>query len=349
MVSEKSTRGGRDLIIDFMRYAAVFMMMFAHASMVLSVGSFPNSVLRDLGNFICFALFLFCFGAALGFKARKNMDHPLRWRKAGKRVLIVYIAYVIISAVIYLDREPGNPRLLLDFVLLQSFPAYGEFLLAFILFLLLFAVFREVIIRHIACSLTRVASVGVGIFILGTLLANIQFEPLKQVFSLLWGYENVYSFPVMQYMPVFLLGVYYALHGHVNRKFKSSQFALIICAGVLLVLILLLIGGMQFTRWPPNALFVTGNIVGVIAFLFVARLVLALLTREKICNYVQIVSLYSIQLVALHIVVFFGLHWLGVKGLPFLPISLTILLTALPVLVSRARSYYGSKTTEKNK
>jgi len=169
----------------------------------------------------------------LAYLGREKLPWKRILRTAGK----CYVAFVVSGfAYRFLVDGEASLRGLFRIILLRDIPGYSEFLMSFSLVILLSAVALP-FIRRFTRSLGNLLPPGA------------HYDP---VIGLFIGGTGFAYFPVLHYLPFFLLGVFWARRGF---RFKFTLFIYsAVCAVVFFLLLALNIG---IRRFPPSVLWVS--------------------------------------------------------------------------------------------
>lgn len=209
----------RDYSIDFMKGLLVIGMIFAHVIQFLGKWNILTSEISYFFNCITFSGFVFCFGYVF-YIAYLSKTLKVKW----KRILITFfktlIAFYIsgISYCIYFKQNiTGN--WLGRILILEQIPSYSQFILSFALFSLIGFIFfipLQKLLEHKWLTLV------IGIILLFTTFIPYQKITCTQL-GLLIGTKKFSAFPVLQYFPLWLAGIFFAKY-----KIKWNRNILII-------------------------------------------------------------------------------------------------------------------------
>lgn len=269
----------RDLRIDVTKGLLTVGMVFAHVVQLLGEGDVPALGWFSLAtNLVSFSGFMFCFGYVywLAYLSRP----VLPWASVGKTALKCYAAYVISGVacrVLYVQHTP-TLEVLLSVATVRDLPGYSEFLCSFAVVTALAAVLRPAVYWATG-DVRRLAVVTLGA-VLPTLVTVPDGDPLVGV---LIGGERLSYFPVVQYAPLFLWGVWSARHGGLVLRFQG-----LCAAGVVVGLFVALLQGLEMPigRFPPSVVWLAGS-----AGLFYLYWGLAgVLARLPLCTYLTSVG-----------------------------------------------------------
>lgn len=220
-------------------------MVFSHTVQFLAEN--PNRIfvfISQLTDLVSFSGFLFCFGFATWIAYLQGPQRP--WGRIFRTILKFYVAYIIsgVAFRVLINFSTPGFSLLGNIAALRDTPAYSEFLLAFAVIILLGAVFQRVIV--LSTEHWRYLMAATFICLAFTFIP-IELPYLPLIGQILGG-QGFIAYPAIQYLPLFLLGIYRARSPeHFNRKLTF----LIGMAG-LLFYILLVLSGVPLPRYPPS-------------------------------------------------------------------------------------------------
>ncbi len=287
------SKSNRDLSLDYLRGIAVFLMILAHAIHFFHDGT--NEILRfweGVGNTLCFTTFLFVSGAVTTLAyLKENVD----WKKKSydilKRTAYLLIGYYTIAFVASVPSFSASGWLL-QIVKILSFtevPGFTEFIIPF-LFLSISTIFLHKFYKVISKRFSFAVVAGILTFFIGSVLFTIYApEPYSFWKALFVGSEGVYRFPILQYFPIFALGLWWGnsvnkvrIEGVLNLKSSTlGIFAILIYALLIIITKLYQIPFLDpLNRWPPSVGFLS---IG-IAFIAFSRSIIKNLEKTKILD-----------------------------------------------------------------
>jgi hypothetical protein len=188
-----------------------------------------------------------------------------------------YITFVIsgIASQLFLSSEKISPDLVYRVATIRVIPAYSEFLLSFVVI----TMFGAILKREVDLVTQRWA------FLLAFIAASFAFSFFSQNFSetdplisVFIGSKQFHVFPIMQYLPLFLLGVFTARNTQFFQMRSSLFFSII---GAITLLISALIKA-PITRFPPSVIWILISIG--LVFLYRG---LAMFVSEKFPNTIK--------------------------------------------------------------
>lgn len=261
----------RDVSLDFLRGIAVFFMLLAHSVFFLYAGE--NSLLHLLklvGDTFCFTVFLFVSGTVtyLAYLEKKGQWENSKGRLL-RRSLVILAGYYLV-AIVAVVKDFHFPfsfrwlKILWPILSFQRIPGFTEFLIPLVFFRLLIFPLRKFYL-FILRSPYRVILFSLLIYLAGALVFPLQVvSPLLSWKALLVGQVGWYTFPLLQYFPVFTLGLVWGRwisrkQDLEDKEKRAFQIGLVLS----LVVTFTLVGCTTmeatipalFSRWPPSPLF----------------------------------------------------------------------------------------------
>ena len=203
----KLIKQDRDITLDLMKTLLVLGMITAHVfQLCYSGGSKCIEAFSFFINIVTFSSFMFCFGCSsqLAYLGKYKNRTAVK-QKLGKNFMRLLVCFYI-SGYAYLEFV-GNGINMPDFfkvLLLWRIPGYSEFLLSFaMLNIVVYASFNTLQ----QASVNKCKTGGV---ILISLIAT--FIPYKfiliPIIGTFIGTTKFACFPILQYLPFFLIGIY---------------------------------------------------------------------------------------------------------------------------------------------
>jgi hypothetical protein len=213
--------------LDIVRGGAIVLMLITHSAELLASPRFPWHQVAVLGNLTCYTAFLFVMGTAcaVAYLQQDRLDEATRGRllRRTARILLAYYGAGLVLT-IALNTGVGFQAIFtagLRILTLRTQVAFTEFLLPLALYgLSIWPLWRTY--RWILVHPARPLLVGGAAYTVG-LLAFRLLGPFSAVSwaPLLIGGGN--SFPLLQYLPVFLLGLWVGKEFVVNERERLSR------------------------------------------------------------------------------------------------------------------------------
>lgn len=260
----------RFYILDLVRGVAVFLMLLAHAVYFFHARDSKFLVgIENIGNTFCFVAFLIVSGATTFVSYLcGEQDSASRYRLQ-KRLLVLFFSYYLIALFVLtpsllVANGAGKLKIVFDVLLLRNLPSYTEYIVPFLIYPWLVSVFKP-LFRKISGSVLRLIIVSIIFYALGYALYRLPMPayllPWK---ALIAGSDGFYRFPILQYFPVYLLGMYWgsvlSLRESLKEKRKFVLNLSIAFAGALIIIFYLShYTGWDYAillkRWPPSIFF----------------------------------------------------------------------------------------------
>ncbi|MGB7137602.1 MAG: acyltransferase, partial [Acidobacteriaceae bacterium] len=252
----------RQTQIDLMKGLLVVAMIWGHVGMMLGK---PDSYAWDAFFFVAaagvFSGFFFCYGFAVWWSYFNRPVFPRQ--RMLSAALKCYAAYLISGCAyrILLQGQKPDVHLLLTAGLLVRIPEMSEFLLAFALIILIAALFPAMI-RLATRSPRSFAAFSLVCLALTRLHVPSAWPPIVGLFL---SQPKSDCFPVILYLPLFLMGAFVARHrlpyNRVAAMIAGAVFVMFCVAGVMRHRYV------TPDRFPPNAVWIIGSAAIVYLFL----------------------------------------------------------------------------------
>lgn len=325
----------RNIEIDLMKGSLTLGMIFGHSIQFLNEKSFVMTGLSQLIDLASFSGFLFCFGYA---NWAAYLSKPtLPWPRILQTAFKCYVAFVI-SGLCYrllVDKYPADLKTLCNVLFLNDIPGYSEFLISFSL-ITLFAALLAPALRFFCASAGATLALSV-VFGLTTFLPHEIIYPPQ--IGLFLGGTGFSYFPVLQYFPLFLGGVFFARQ-RIQFNAKWLAFGL----GGTACFVLLTLTKHEPSRFPPSVLWIVCS-MGIVSLYGV----LARGIASRMCGfplkYLNAVGNNVLFYLLISNLVFFTVHDLGIvhtlsaeKTIGFDLVLLLVLLFFQFIIIDLARS-----------
>jgi hypothetical protein len=251
--------------IDFFKGIITIGMILSHVISVMG-NSMPQPIVTVLNTVLqlqSFSAFVFAFGftTQISYFSRQNLD--IR-RVIYAIIRIVSAFYISGIAFLFLIEKKYSFDHILSIITLSFIPILSEFIIAFALILSVAVLLK----RPISWLVQRpIYFVLVNVCLLLSTFLPVQNIQSKHL-GLLVGTSEFAAYPVLQYFPLFLLGIYFASH-----KINSRPLYLVLCTlGIILIEVLLSFWGTP-GRFPPALGWIAGSIPFVLFWYFASRYV----------------------------------------------------------------------------
>lgn len=243
-------RKRRVTYLDTTKGILVLIMVMTHVIQFFGSGALLMNLFSVAGNLVAFSGFLFCFGygSYLSYFGREKTPKARMFKNSLKILIGFYISGI--SYRFFVDKSIDLSGII-NVLLLFDIPGYSEFLLSFFIIILLSAVFP----KQFRMIVTNKVYLAIAI-ILSLTFTYIDYSLIKisQV-GLVLGTTDYSAFPVVQYLPLFLTGSYFAF------KRIGLDWTVVLISVFLLIefaIFSLLRGGLP-SRFPPSAMWIAGS------------------------------------------------------------------------------------------
>lgn len=232
----------RFIQIDYMKGILNIGMIFAHTVQFFSKKN-DFYLISELMNLVCFSGFLFCFGFVSWSSYFSKSNIP--YRSHITVMLKCYLAYVIsgVSYCILVSKELLNSTLVYKVISLENVPGYSEFLIAFVLFALLGLLFSG-FIKLLTKSTVLILITSIACLLINLILTDIKLDSRLELFI---GGRGRSYFPVLQYLPLHLLGIYFSRH-----SIKPSNALNCLALVIISIFLYFEIARIAIVRFPPS-------------------------------------------------------------------------------------------------
>ena len=251
--------------LDLLKTLLVIGMIGAHVVQLITFRAKPEAAMfAEYANLVSFSGFLFAFGIGLGLPKPEGKKRSL-WRQLRPSLLLLLAVYASSFAfALLVDRKKLDAQLITDVLTMQRLFGWSEFLATFFILSLLTLVARPALLAigrnpwlllaaTVACLATTFYSTGAIVPLLPTLVSHTGFA----------------NFPLLCYLPWFLLGIWYGSH-----PVRAWHFVPALAITGYLYWVTLQTG--QFpNRFPPTILWIVGPAAILLAYLWVCRFVAA--------------------------------------------------------------------------
>lgn len=249
--------------LDLFKTMLVWGMITAHCIQLLAFRPRPAAmVISDVVNLITFSGFMFAFGWGLGL----SRGAPKRWWARLKPVVLLALATWVseFAFMALVDKAKLTPELIWNILSFSRLYGWSEFLASFFVLYAVIAVARPALVAigerwylmvpaALACFAASWIVVSRDIPLLATLVGTTHFA----------------SFPILPYLPWFLVGIFYARNPAHPR---AADWVLAAIATALCALWAAYYGEYP-GRFPPTVLWIAGPALLLLLYLVVARVI----------------------------------------------------------------------------
>ncbi len=216
----------REIVIDYLRGFAVALMIITHVIAITFNGSSGNELVKNIGligGIGSFTSFLFISGISSFLSFVKNDDSEAeKIKQKGRRIIaknlqLLGIYYILATFSIFVNTSlysfPPNTgwiETITKTVFFIIVPPFTEFLLALLAFSLSTVFLRKLYRFLLNNPLIGLPFMGAS-FAIGSLIYKVDFgaTELNSIKALFGGHLEYHTFPLFQYLPIFLLGLYF--------------------------------------------------------------------------------------------------------------------------------------------
>lgn len=297
--------------IDLIRAVAIILMVLAHT--IAFIYSGDNKILHffhKFGNTICFTVFLLASGASTYLAYIDSNNWKQKRKNLIRRTFSLLLGYYIVATVSSFNQFDWPPsgnwlETLSSIFIFIKVPGYTEFLVTFIL-LSLVTVFFHKQLKALADNFIILLVFSLLFYFYGSALYHLELDsPALFYKSLFAGHQDWYRFPLFQYLPIFLIGLYIGKilrNKHYEKLLKITALSLVFTlASLLSPTISAFPYSDNFQRWPPTLSFLSlGTSFGLILLMlsnkveYVAKDVFQLLSRNALKIFIWHISILQI-------------------------------------------------------
>ncbi len=249
--------------LDLFKTALIWGMVTTHMVQLITFGP-PRWLagFTEFINLVTFSGFMLAFGLGVGISG-PGRSRPLRQRLTPALLLLAAAWVSSLAFVVLVDRKPLTPELLANLFSLRVLFGWSEFLASFFMLYLVIAIARPWLVRLADNAL--LLAIAIAVCLAATLVTTRIDLPLL---ATLVGSTNYASFPIIPYLPWFLVGI------HLGRRDANPRFlgwALSALATGALLFVLQRTGELP-QRFPPSALWIAGAALPLAVYLGLSRL-----------------------------------------------------------------------------
>lgn len=181
-------------------------MLACHIFIFFCNNTIYTHVFNLVTGLVSFSGFLFCFGYAafLAYFSKTTLPKTKMYSNAFKLLLAFYISG---AAHTYIVDNIYTADALIDIFLLNSLPGFSEFLASFAALMFFVALFSDLIKKIIAHQTYFYLCIALCLSV-----TLFKFSTNTVQLSILIGDAKTPNFAIVQYFPLFILGMYFAKH-----------------------------------------------------------------------------------------------------------------------------------------
>lgn len=264
-----------------------------------------------LGATVCFTAFLFVSGTISGMTIKKGTMTRFRAFMRGFSLLGTYYIVAFLMA-FFKESHPSTIRTTIDILTFRLVPEFTEFILPFVIFPMLVAIGLPILRKNKRNPLFLVA-VSIITFAVASALYKLNWGEgyLVIIKSLLVGEGQLHRFPLLSYLPVYTIGMWWGLRNREDKKHELLLTKNMLLVSVSLYLALLLTGAANWNRWPPSLLFFAYG------FIFIFGVILLhnqLHLHKKAHDIIAFLGHYAISYYVYHLIALLMLELFVISG-----------------------------------
>lgn len=326
----------REKSIDLLKAILVLLMILAHTfQLIMRTDATPidkNNRLIIYINLICFSGFLFCFGysAYIAYLRKDKKDIKLKLLKNIIKLLIAfYISGISYFVIVYRSLDIFK---IAEIFWLLYIPNYSEFLASFMILNLIILIFFNYFKKILENK-----KIFITCIVISLILTCIPYNLMKHPWlSLIIG-RNGICFPILQYMSLFLFGMYFA-------KFKP-RFRISTMLFTLIAFIIFEIGVSNnwnlVGRFPPKILWIVGSYFFIYILYYFSVYICKRYEESNFLNFILFIGRNTlIFLIISNLIIFIFHRYIPYKEVNvFLAINIYIFVTGMCYICSKIKDY----------
>ncbi len=272
MLLYNTTSNNKNIAINIFKAMLMIGAVISHALQILAPAEIEY-IAVEYFNVITFAGFIFSFGYVYEHNySQKKHD----WSFVLKRIKPTLIVFYISAIVFRLCLGPYyGMRTVLKIILLLDIPFFTEYILAFTCTSILYFLGKKYIQKLLEKPWL--------FFIVIVLLFSVSYVPFYKWYpvvtiggksyyihyyiGLLFGAQKVQYFPVVQYFPIFLLGMWFRKY-HVYFSWKIL-FVSTVCSCIFCYYSYII--KQPPSKWPPTFVYIGGSFLAIYVYYVLAQ------------------------------------------------------------------------------
>ena len=259
-----AVRRARADYLDLFKTLLVVGMIVAHVAQLIGFGLKPEMrAYSAYINLVTFSGFMFAFGLGVGLQGPNYRSRSVARKlwPAGLMLVSVYVSSLGFALLV--EGQEITPEMLFDLLTLRWLFGYSEFLATFFVLYLLVAFGRRWLLE-IGQNPAVLLVVG-ALCLYSTLLVVSEVEPVAGALLSNWNYPN---FPLVPYLPWFLLGIFFGL-----RDLTPKPWHLLLAAAITAAFYWVTWTWEEPRRFPPTALWIVGPTFFLLVMLLLCQLI----------------------------------------------------------------------------
>lgn len=334
----QSKKQRREVIVDLARGFAVALMILTHViGLTYDTQNANNSLIYFIGEFggiASFTTFLFLSGVGSYFSILKYPKGEVESIKNAKKkiwsktlkLLIIYYILALLSGFVLTNLYSLPPSIQWAENAIGTFtfmivPPFVEFLPTLMILWLSLIFFRK-FYRYLSENALLALFISALLFLLGQLLYNVTLPSaeLNSIKGLFAGDGSLHYFPVLQYFPIFMVGILFGRFLFFTEdKKKRNRVAILWTAatGLISLGFIIIFGTLQIPslnpfaggRFPPTVAFLIFSLFCALSIYLVISLTYRFIPR-LIKVFLHYCGVNALELFFFHLVVLFAWKYL---------------------------------------
>lgn len=247
--------------LDLLKTLLVIGMVGAHVVQLITFRPRPEAVAwADYANIVSFSGFMLAFGIGLGLPKPEGRQRSL-WSRLRPVLLLLLAVYASSFGFVFLvDKRPPTVGLIVDVVSMRRLFGWSEFLATFFVLSVI-----QLVARPLLLAIGRNPYLLVLASAAGLASTYLKTDAIVPLLPTLVGHTGMANFPLLVYLPWFLVGIWYGSH-----RVRWWHFGLALVATGCFVWQSYRLG-MYPERFPPSILWVIGAAAPMLAYVAVSR------------------------------------------------------------------------------
>lgn len=257
----KDSGNARAQYLDLLKSLLIYGMITAHVTQLLTFRPKAElSTFADFVNLITFSGFMLAFGLGIGMSGERKRPLSDKFKPILMMLLATWVSSL--AFVILVDRKPLNAALLTDLLSLRVLYGWSEFLASFLTLYIVIAIVRPLLVW--LASQAWILVLAMALCLATTLVVTNQNYPL---WATVIGTTNFASFPILPYLPWFLVGIWLGRNNRAPNLIEWAAAAI----GTAGFCYLLFTRGELPGRFPPTIWWIAGAALPLAVYLTVSR------------------------------------------------------------------------------
>lgn len=252
----------RDLSIDILKTLVVIPMVIGHfIQLLLFKFGIANTILVNIAsyiNLVSFSCFYFAFGYSVSIAYLSKPKHFIRPKLISNFIKLICGLYISsICFVLFIFEKPSFSSIM-KMLTIRYVAGYSEFLWAFIFTIPIIYYFKKYLLQAANWKVLLVSTIICFSF------TAIPYHYIKEnIIGIFIGTTNYACFPIIQYFPCFLTGIYLQHHKKIVNQLRLDCTSIFYFVFITLYLISL---RDLSNRFPPSLLWIVCSYIPLIFY-----------------------------------------------------------------------------------